>query len=115
MPLAADKSASFAEVDAVADERATPADLGRGFERLPSASVLDSSVLPDAGCFADDFEGDNGRFEDVVLLFSWDLTGASPKASVVAISALTTAVKVNNAKVTNYSREMHSGMGSPTA
>jgi hypothetical protein len=98
--LAADTSASFAEVDAVADERAALADLGRGFERLPSVPVLDSSDLPDVGCFADDFEGDNGRFEDVVLLFSWDLTSVSPKASVVAISALTTAVKVNNAKVT---------------
>jgi hypothetical protein len=100
--LAADESASFADAGAVADARAAPADLGRGFKLLPLVSVLNSSDLPDVvvGCLVDDFEGDDGRFEDVFLLFSWDLAGASPKTSVVAMSALTTAAKVNNAKVT---------------
>ena len=106
MLLPAAESPPFAQVGAVADARAAPADLGRGFELLPSVA--------DAGCLVDDFKGDDGRFEDVFLLFSCDLAGASPKASAVAISALTTAVEVNNAKVTKLLARNAKRNGQPT-
>ncbi len=61
--------ATFAEFGS-GDKRDGSADLGRGFELLASVAVFESTALPEVGCFIDDFDGVDGRFEEAFLLFS---------------------------------------------